>query len=590
MSLPSADLKELISRLQEENAKLRSTSAPQSDFTFTIPSAPAQTSAPAFNNSSLPSSEDKGNSSFSNTDILSLLSSAQPPAQPSQTPFTMINPSPPITTNNSATGSLDDWINNWNSSAFGTELPQAVPPSVTNLAEQPADNGFASLWNSLNQNNSSTFDILQNQQAQQQNATDTNNTFFSLFQNAFSPSLDGNTSAPNSFSQYVNSSNTAPYNTTQNTDSSMFPFANASGSGSPAVNSNSSDNGNYQGQRQNSISQNRTTVANSSSADSPETCASSTSGGSDPSDAQPSTPNNGQALFGNNNNKAKAQSGDSLQNLYTGMGMTSFSNGSLPPNTSGLAGFNNTYSGFENVSTPSGVFDSMNYRDPLLTNLNGANTSGSDFNFGSFLSGNANTNTNMSAGNDKRSDTLDFSDFLVASPPGMTQSPPVTNNLFQMPGNHGQESNSSSSLPTLSSLSNTTSPASTHPSPQTSLNTGSSSTGASSANGTPNWLPYDVPYTHPLIQHVMRDQVQQDKAQFESQMHAIPRSGPCDIDGLCNDMQMKATCKDHARDRIAKAIQTDEMTMKLYQDYLATAGGTTASNSQVKQTPSPNLN
>lgn len=78
----------------------------------------------------------------------------------------------------------------------------------------------------------------------------------------------------------------------------------------------------------------------------------------------------------------------------------------------------------------------------------------------------------------------------------------------------------------------------------------------------------------------MKDQVQQDKANFENQMKAIPRNGPCDIDGLCDDMQMKATCKDHARDRIAKAIQTDEMTMKLYNDYLASAGASTGNNGQ----------
>jgi len=511
----------------------------------------------------------------------------------------MINPSPPINANAQTTGSLDDWMNNWHSSAFGTELPQAVPPSVTNIAEQPADNGFASLWNSLNQNTNSTFNTLQNQQSQQQSAIDTNNSFFSLFQNAFSPSLDGTAPASNSsFSQYVNSSNTAPYNTNaQTATSNIFPFANASSSGSPAVNVNTSNTGNQQTQRQNSSNNNRSTAPNSSSADSPETCASSTSGGSDPSDAQPSTPNNGQALFGNNT-KAKAQSGDSIQSLYPDIGLNSFATGNMQANTGGIAGFNSLYnsSGFESVTTPSGVFDAMSYRDPLLANLSGQNTSGNGFDFDSFLSGNAMSNANVPNANSKRSDTLDFSDFLVTSPPGMTQSPPVTSNFFQMPGNNGQESNSSSSLPTLASLSNSTSPVSTQPSPQTSLNTASSSTGASSTNGTPNWLPYDIPYSHPLIQHVMKDQivtkdqVQQDKANFDNQMQAIPRSGPCDIDGLCDDMKMKATCKDHARDRIAKAIQTDEMTMKLYNDYLASAGANTGNNGQFQQTPSPNLN
>lgn len=596
------NLKEMISRLQEENAKLRSTSAPQSDFTFTVPSAPAQTTAPAFSGSAITGNNDQSNSSLSSDGILSVLSSAPPPAQPSQMPFTMIHPAAadPSTTDPLTGAGLDDWMNNWNSSAFGTEMPQAVPPLVTNLAERPADSDFASLWNSLNQGSNSTFNTLQNQQAQQ-NAAESNNTLFSLFQTAFSPSLDGNTSPPNSsFSQYVNSSSTAPYNTTPSFASSMFPFESASGSTSSNPNdANGSSIGNTsshhtQDQKSNPT---RNRAPHSSSADSPETCASSTSGGSDPSVAQPRTPNNGQMLFGNSlNDKTKAKSGDSIQSFHPDFGLNSFNSGHMHGNgnTANNGSFNNSMlpSGLESATTPSAVFDTMNYRDPLLANLGGHSTSGGNFNFDSFISGYAPSVASPASGGNKRSDTLDFSDFLVASPPGMTQSPPVTGNLFQVPSNHAYGSNSSSSLPTLGSLSHGASPASTQPSPQTSLNTASSSTGPSSSNGTPNWLPYDVPYSHPLIQHVMRDKVQQDKANFESQMKAIPRSGPCDVDGLCDEMQMKASCKDHAMDRIAKSIQTDEMTMKLYNDYLATAGAVhnnNGSNGQPQQKPTPNL-
>lgn len=598
----SSDLKEMISRLQEENAKLRSTSAPQSDFTFTVPSASQQTTAPAFSGTAI-AGNNQSSSSLSTNDILSMLASAPAPAQPSQTPFTMINFSPPITSNTNplTAANLDDWMNNWNSSAFGTELPQAVPPSVTNLSERPADSDFASLWNSLNQGSNPTFNTLQNQQAQQ-NAAETNNSFFSLFQNAFSPSLDGSSSASNpSFSQFANSSNnTASYDNNQNFSGNMFPFATNSANGSSATNSFSSNNinnGSFNQHQQQKSNSNRNTAPNSSAADSPETCASSTSGGSDPSDAQPSTPNNGQTLFGNDQSKANSKSGGSLQSFYPDIGLTSFNAGQ---GQAGAAGNGNgnvnnvRSSGFESATTPSGVFDTMSYRDPLMANLGGHSGSGSDFNFDSFITG---SGVSPASGSNKRSDTLDFSDFLVASPPGMTQSPPVTGNLFQMPSNHGQNSNSSSSLPTLGSLSHGASPASTQPSPQTSLNTASSSTGASSANSTPNWLPYDVPYTHPLIQHVMKDRIQQDKANFESQMKAIPRNGPCDVDGLCDEMKMKATCKDHAMDRIAKSIQTDEMTMKLYNDYLASAGnlngntnGNNGNTGQFQQTPSPNLN
>lgn len=495
-----ADLKEMISRLQEENAKLRqTTSAPQSDFTFSVPSAPAQTTAPAFAAPASASSKDAAApSSFNNNDIMSFLSSNPTPPQPTQTPFTMITPSPPLPNNGNTTSmnSIDDFMMNWNSSAFGTELPQAVPPSVTNLTEQPADTDFASLWKSLNQGNTSTFSTVPSQQTQQQNLAD-NSNFFSLFQNAFTPSLDGQAPASNtnpSFSQYVNSANTATYNTqsAQNMAANLFPFANAnaSSSASPSNTSNSKANTNLQ--HQNSMNSTR----NGSSADSPETCASSTSGGSDPSDAQPSTPNNGQVLFGtNNNNKAKSKSGDSVQSLYPDIGLTSFNTSNLSNNNTGStfeAMFGNN--GFGSATTPSGVFDMMNYRDPLLGNLNDAPASGENFNFGSFIPGNGNV-SGSSAGvnNNKRSDTLDFSDFLVASPPSTTQSPPVNGSFFQMPGNNAKESNSSSSLPTLGSLSNGPSPVSTQPSPQTSLNTASTSTGNTSANGTPNWLPYDIP-------------------------------------------------------------------------------------------------
>ncbi|KAK9896113.1 hypothetical protein P389DRAFT_74744 [Cystobasidium minutum MCA 4210] len=580
----------MITRLQEENAKLRQTSsAPKSDFTFSVPSVPAQTTAPAFSASASPppalNKDAAGPSSYNNNDILAFLSSSSAaPPQPTQTPFTMINPSPPPAANNaSSMNSIDDFMMNWNSSAFGTELPQAVPPSVTNLTEQPANTDFASLWNSLNQGNNSTFSTLQNQQSQQQSTVD-NNNFFSLFHNAFTPSLDGQAPAVNSnpaFSQYVNSANTAPYNVQQNSQNvanNMFPFASANASSSASPSSGSTGHTNPQPHHQNSIGSTR----NSSSADSPETCASSTSGGSDPSDAQPSTPNNGQVLFAGNN-KQKSKSGDNSNNLYPDMGFSSLGNVNLQDNNNtGSFGsmFGNT--GFESVTTPSGVFDMMNYRDPLLGNLDG-NASGDNFNFGSFNPGNNNVSSSSGTGtnNNQRSDTLDFSEFLVASPPSSTTSPPVTgNNFFQMPGNNAKDSNSSSSLPTLGSLSN-------GPSPQSSINTASGSSGTpNNGSGTHNWLPYDIPYNHPLIQHVMKDQLEAQKArkEFENQMSTLSGKQSSDIDGLCTDMTMKATCKDHARERIAQALQTDEQTMKLYNEYLASAGQNTA-----QQTPSPNL-
>lgn len=82
----------------------------------------------------------------------------------------------------------------------------------------------------------------------------------------------------------------------------------------------------------------------------------------------------------------------------------------------------------------------------------------------------------------------------------------------------------------------------------------------------------------------MGGQVNKDKQDFEKGMQSIPRQNSNDIDGLCSDMQMKATCKEHARERIAAALQTDEQTMKLYNEYLASAG------QNLQQTPSPNVN
>jgi hypothetical protein len=564
--LQQTDLKELITRLQEENSKLRQPAAPQS--TFTIPTASSSISS---NNPTFPPTkpiqDNSALASYSSSDIMAYLSSA-PPSQPVQQPFTMIQPSPPAGATQNGNAGFEDWMMNWNSSAFGTELPQAVPPSVTNLTEQPANNGFASLWNNLNTDTAPTFNPMQTQQVQQnvQQQTaqpDNSSSFFSLFHNAFATTPNDLTSPggmanSTTYAQVGGNSGDSAASQTSSASPSLFPFANNGGSFSSVT----SNNGNLQNlqSRHGSTGQ----------GESPETTASSGTG-SERSDGQPNTPNNGQVLFGSAN--PTAVKGSDVQNAYTNFGFSTSTGNSPAAAITAQTGLNNM---FGTATTPSGVYDLMNYRDPILAGLGGDSSFQDDtFNFQSYNNG---IIGNVNAPNQpKRADTLDFNDFLVASPPTFTQSPPVSSTLFGKPSNNGHDSSSASSVPTLGSLSSSDPPSPNHPSPQTSLTTGNSNSASSSSTSTPNWLPYDVTWGHPLIQHVMKDQIeptinlqkQQDKRDFENTMSSLPtRKGPCDIDGLCNDMQLKATCKEAARDRIAKAIHTDEMTMQLYNDYL----------------------
>ena len=424
------DLKELVTRLQEENRRLQSSStssstssAPESDFTFRLPSSSTPQESSLARTSS-------GPASFSDADIMAFLN--QPSTAPkSQQPFTMIPPSnlPPLG---------DDWL--WNSSSFGTEIPQAIPPSV-NFLDQYAANASALAAGSTHPYTQSatvgqpSVSEMDSSNGPHQDPASAYHAVFSSF-------------SPTGFAAYPGISAN---------DSGFATFASSSGSGKPTKPAISG-----------------TTYKASGVGDSPDTTYSSSSG-SDPSD-QPVTP--------------------SVPSMpATNMFGTKDAGGEVTaPNY-----FSTT------AGTPGNLFNLMDYRDPIFFADLGAQDG---------FPGQETTT----------SEALDFSDFLVQSPPTLGGFDPGCP-IVATAGGSGASGNSGSSVPALASSASTVSsgPSSPH------------SAAVVLATEPDDYLPYDVPYSHPLIKHVLRD--------FPKP--AIPPSvEPSEIDCLCDGMKMKVSCKE----------------------------------------------
>lgn len=593
-------------RLQEENARLQSGSSsssvgagpalPQSEFTFSVPGTSTQHQ---------PSASDAP-ASYSDADIMAFLNSAPPQqlddgsAEAPTNPFTMIEPT--------AFPNLGDgW--SWNQSSFGTEIPTAAPPSVTNLLEMYPDfassnfgdaNSNTSVRNnsmSVGPSPSSSSASPSNQMpstspqlafasgsnASQMSSTssysDANQVFNSLFGGGFSSGFTTGFSPSTSAGSPSTSIGLSPPVSVGN---------NGSGSTSSAVGANTFSTGQAgtvtsAGPLKQTAATRMASKAGSltHNADSPDTTCSSN--GSDPSEHQPATPGNAAYYFGGiniaaNGNNAPAwlntAGNEKSKNASSALGpQSSTGNGPSP-----LA-----------VTTPSGIFDMMDYRDPVLNGLQGSN----DFDSFSTMLKPDQHQLHLN------SDLLDFNDFLVQSPPssaGTALSPagPSTGAQSQQhqqnSGSNGKraESSSGSSIPTLSS------------SQSNSPSAGSSAAHSPASifnniGGTinPESLTLDsVTYGHPMIQHAMADMfagkswapdiVQSAISQQQTgptaqgnhraSTNAVSPLTENDLDTLCKDMKLKATCKEVARERIAKSVQSDETMLKLYNEYLQNGG------------------
>ena len=440
-----ADLKELVSRLQEENKRLQTSStssasgnAPQSDFTFRLP------------NSSVP------------PELNSILEQVS-------RPFTIIHPSdfPPAN---------DDWL--WNSSTFGTEIPQAIPPSV-NFLDQYANRASTSPSTILNPYTSlstSPYQLTSSNGSSADNTYQQDSTlaYNSLFTTGFPfNGLGALSSAPESVIG-GSTSLAAVNNTNGNADSNTRPSVKESGS--------------------------------RHSSDSPDTTGSSTGSASSP-DVQPPTPG-AAASFSSasdpiiNNKFAQPISREAYQ-----------------------------------ATTPSNGFDMMNYRDPFLSGLTGQNSS-MDF-----------------AKDDNANQLWDYNDFLVQSPPSIGSNIPIFSGENQDSRMHntsseGQQyisvSGSGSGSGSGSSASTLASTSSTAASSTTSSPHGLMGTDSTNLNPDDITLSDDLTYSHPLIKHVFNDIEEQIQQGTFTPIVAGCKDvyGCYDIDSLCQDMKLKATCKE----------------------------------------------
>ncbi|KAL7008456.1 hypothetical protein EMMF5_002185 [Cystobasidiomycetes sp. EMM_F5] len=521
-----------------ENARLQQSgkAAPQTDFTFNFrgPDVPtmsvprekssSRSSSPP-DASAAPSSLPNAPASFSDSDILAFLSQ---PAQPSdqavlpQHQFEMIPASMP---NNLG----DDFF--WNSSAFGTEIPQVAPAKVTNLLEQYGIAGFNS-----NPTASAQESLFGNGKDSLSPASFPSFSSGSTPTAGVSPATSANAtiSAPaatasNTFTGATNQRSTSGYSARSSSgDSPTAQMYNAVFERmlqqQQQTNNNASLTNTNNGMSTLAKQALTRNVATNSSApiaaDSPETTCSSN--GSDPSSIssdhqQPITPNNGQTLFGANMFGSGFGGSSGLSPFSSGYGSLGDANAAF----SGVFGAGLVGSGKSAVTTPSGIFDTLNYRDPLFA--------GSMDNY--------------------PLETVNFNDFLVASPPALgsgandAYSQPFAAAASETHPVHPQQgsreasgSSSSGYVPTLGGLSDGTSPSahsSTASSPKTAFQQGADQwmDAAFGKNRPNNVLPHDVTYDHPLIQHVFRD-----TQGFSNNDH--------ELETLCSDMKMKASCKD----------------------------------------------
>lgn len=547
------DLRELVDRLQQENARLQQAQnnqppAPQSDFTFR--SQPAPSSNPS--SSAVPyqsgSATSDGPASLTDQDILAFLN--QPaPVFPQQSAYTMIQPSPQGS--QSGSGSSEDWL--WNASTFGTEIPQAIPLDVTNLAEssRSPNNNAIFPWADLSANTASTGNF----------------------------SASGPISSNPNYASYLTG----------------FPSFNTDNAASQSVSQTASQ----QGHSSRSASQTHTSASRSSTdgtsgkagsrnggttAESPETTCSSS--GSDPSDALPATPSSapfpyissgqdGQIDFAAMFGQSQSGFGDLKASPYSfltspglqGSGMVK----TETPQTS--------FFGSMQATTPSAIFDSLNYRDPLLADLDD----------------NGNRSTDLLANLDNKNENFDLSDFLVASPPSQQgasagPSPPAFLHHSSSGSTQSGYASSSGSVPTMGSQA--------YPK--------STSSGQSSSAASPQanmqgqvTLPYNMTYGHPLASYVLQsmqgkspsqqpqqqesvrqpwqqyaDQIMQGCKQkaFEDEVQKRQAKGGVmdahDLDSLCKDMQVKATCQEMIRKKVQDSMDSDQEMMELYKKYM----------------------
>jgi len=652
------NLRELVQRLQDENSRLQqqgsgaggaqsSASAPQSSFTFSMP---ANLSSSTSSNNPNANADNAPASFSSDQDILAFLSTPAQPAPPSQVPA-LIHGAETHSSGNSSSGTssgggfgsgsgsggMDDWM--WNASAFGTEIPQAIPPSVTNISEAQKA-GLVFPWDQ------------------------------------YTGAGNAGSSPASASASGAGSAGAVPSNDAAAFASFLSSFSPAASSASPA--------GTTQQKQQQAPSrpatlpaqvQQRASSNNGAAADSPETSTCSSGASSDPSDAAfPATPGSAMPFLfnnsysGNGSNNAGTLSFASLAgNAFAGQtnpaflgyqhqqqqnSKTSFSasdtafdaanaNGSGNRNASRSSSF---FSPGNMATTPSSVFDMMNYRDPL---------------FASFDAENAGTGAGASPGQfagfggpspGVKSELVDFSDFLVASPPALSGGgvDGSSGTAQQQPYFRTDSTTSSSSVPTRASTSASASASSAN-SPNTSMgahrSASSSSVSASGGAGAgasrvpplgsgsiADVFPHPISYQHPLIGHVMGNlhmekQAKEgrpvDRAEAERERDdmgkllnmqnetwgglagarkskspspatnatpgvpagsfgmacAWPKSQvphDVDVDGLCDEMLMKASCKEMARQQLQKSINEDEQTLKLYNQYLAENAGAKA--------------
>jgi len=550
-------LKELVSRLQEENKRLQesrkqvvppATAAPQSDFTFNVPRSSSSSNTTPISHSTSPvnATMPHAPTTFNDADIMSFLS-AGPSAAEAQhykqnsAPFQFVNPSPTGAASQngqqqsellipSSMPSLpDDWL--WNSSTFGTEIPQALPPTVTNLMELFGGNLDGNLASQNNLFAGSATSPQQSMQQQQQNGA--------FGGTGSAPSATRSFSPDDAYKALYTTFGESPSYNSSSGDMTYTNNAQSSRSASHDSTGNVTNN---------LVKQFVNREGSSTKGDSPDTTCSSN--GSDPSENQPSTPGSSHfANIGQNSTK------------------TGFPYQSAAHQMQGVSVNQSSAAGSEG-NTPSSVLNSMpslrndalfnNSLDGALANSSFAN---SDLDFQALLNGSSFT----LSPNEKTSDFMDLNDFLVASPAGLNNASPstyfgssdATNNSSTASSTKKPtpvSGSSNSSVPTLSSLSDT--PSSSGSSPP-------SITGNSITNGSGNFsldgrqfaptyrsaptaqapdnifLPTDIKYSNPAIRHIFPEKW--DNAKFigesgEGQKGDGGHAFDFDIDSLCQDM------------------------------------------------------
>lgn len=529
--------------------------APQSDFTFRSQPAPVVTSTSSAGQSPPSGKNNDGPASLTDQDILAFLNQPAPTFPQQQQPaFTMVQPS------QQGSGSSSDWL--WNASTFGTEIPQAIPLDVTNLTDPARSQSSSSIfpWADIGNNLAASSNVGANNNAFP--TANVNNNDYASFLTGYSAF-----NANNGVSQ-VNSQ-----------PAQMQQSHRSSSGGSSQANSAKSRSGSENVQPKAGSNHGGAT------AESPETSCSSS--GSDPSDAFPATPSSAPFPFISN-----AQDGTLDFSAMFGQSQTGFGDLKASPysflTSPSLQGGpavktespQSSFFGSMQATTPSGVFDAMNYRDPLLADLDDTANASSSFTFANL---------------DNKNDNFDLSEFLVASPQSQQgaaagPSPPAFSHHSSSTSMQSGYASSSASMPTMS----------TQPYARSS-SSGQSSSAASPqgcsipANGQVT-LPYSMTYGHPLATYAMKGQAPalpvnsaQDRSKpwqeyadkimmsckenaFREEIERRKAKGGVvdenEMDSLCKDMKVKATCQEMIRQKVQDALDSDEKMNNLYKQYM----------------------